>query len=142
MNKFFNIEDAINSDIGNGDAFIIANERKKIDKSVGRMYIVFLNYIDFLKNRQKYKHCHEIIIDHKKNKPNIAGRLVFDFDIKYEKNLVIPSNFKTQVENIIKKVINRYYESINISKLQFVWSSCDNSTKLSKHLTVKNIYYC
>lgn len=141
MTEFFNIDNAINSKYNDGNAFIIANERQKKDKSIGRTYIVFSNYDDFLKNRIKYKHCHELIVDHTANTPNIAGRLVFDFDIKYDKNLVIPDNFKAQVKHTIKSVIKRYYESVDITVLQFVWSSCENSLKLSKHLTVKNMYF-
>jgi hypothetical protein len=141
MKNYYNIDDAVNSSIDGDDIFIIANERMKKDKSVGRQYNVFTNFFEFLKKREKYKHCHEIFIDHKNNKPNIAGRLVFDFDIKYEKNLLIPKNFKIHVQNTIKRVIEKFYEHININILEFVWSSSENQNKLSKHLTVKNMYF-
>jgi len=139
--NFFNIEDAINSTINSNNVFIIANERLKKDESIGRQYTVFLNFMDFLKNRSKYKHCHEIIVDHINNQPNLAGRLVFDFDIKYDEKITIPSNFKKQVQNTIIRTSKNFYININTSILQFVWSTSENPNKLSKHLTVKNIYF-
>ena len=141
MANFFTINDAINSENIGSNVFIIANETTKKDGSIGRVFSVFTNYTLFLKNREKYKHCHELFIDHKNNKPNIAGRLVFDFDIKYHKNLVIPSCFKKQIKDTIIKVINKFYENVDINILEFIWSSCANTKKLSKHLTVKNIYF-
>lgn len=109
--------------------------------SVGRTYTVFSRFNDFLKHRNNFEHCHELIIDHANNQPNIAGRLVFDFDIKYDKNITIPSNFKKQVERTIISSINKFYDDVDIDRLQFVWSTCKNKTKLSKHLTVKNLYF-
>lgn len=145
MTNFFNLEDAINSKIDgtskNEEFFIIANERLKNDKTVGRIFTVIPNFIEFLNNRKKYKHCHEIIADHKNNKPNLEGRLVFDFDIKYNEKLIIPSNFKKQIQFIIVKVIKNFYVDVDTSILQFVWSTSENSKKLSKHLTVKNLYF-
>lgn len=141
MKKYYNIDDAINSPIDSEDIFIVANERIKKDKSIGREYIVFPHFFDFLKKRHNYNHCHEIFINHKNNRPNISGRLVFDFDIKYEKNLTIPENFKIQIQNTIKRVIRLFYQDVNINILEFVWSSSENPNKLSKHLTVKNMYF-
>lgn len=156
----------------------------------------------------RYTNCHEILIDHKNNTPNIAGRLVLDFDIKYQwvehnicficynksskgmtdpwgygydffacnkclsiinkqvdvKNTVeplieklrsdnnisiidldqsifIPKSFKKQIEEIIIKTANKYYKNINTDLFDFVWSTCANNTKLSKHLTVKNLCF-
>jgi hypothetical protein len=139
--NFFNIEEAVNSKINSHNVFIIANEKIKKDKTIGRQYTVFLNFTDFLKNRTKYKHCHEIIVDHKNNQPNLAGRLVFDFDIKYNEKITIPSNFKIQVQNIIIRTIENFYVNVDTSILQFVWSTSENPNKLSKHLTVKNLYF-
>jgi hypothetical protein len=141
MTNFFNIEDAINSTINSNNVFIIANERLKKDESIGRQYTVFLNFMDFLKNRSKYKHCHEIIVDHINNQPNLAGRLVFDFDIKYDEKITIPSNFKKQVQNTIIRTTKNFYINIDTSILQFVWSTSKNPNKLSKHLTVKNMCF-
>ena len=142
MSVFFNINDAINSNIiDSKHIFIIANERTKKDGSIGRSYKMFKNYDFFLKHREKYQHCHEIFVDHTNNTPNIAGRLVFDFDIKYDDNIVIPKDFKKQIKMVILKIINSFYKNIDTDILVFVWSSCENNNKLSKHLTVKNIYF-
>ncbi len=88
-----------------------------------------------------YKNCHEIMIDHVNNKPNKSGRLVFDFDIKINKTIKIPRDFKSQIENTIFCVISEYYQDIDIEIVDFIWSTSQNPTKFSKHLTVKNIYF-
>ena len=137
--KFFKIDDAINAPINSNSVFIIANERLTKEGQVGRYYTIFNSFQEFLKVRSKYPHCHEILVDHQNNKPNIAGRLVFDFDIK--KDISVPDDFKMMVENTILDVIDTYYKKINSEKIEFVWSTSQNPNKFSKHLTIKNIYF-
>lgn len=142
--KYFKIDDAINCEIASKTAFIIANERLTKSGDVGRYFTVFPTFKQFLKNRDKYPHCHEILVDHSHNKANIAGRLVFDFDIKTsigDKIITIPANFKKQIENTIIDVIEKYYHGVNAELFDFVWSTSDNPNKFSKHLTVKNLYF-
>lgn len=147
--KYFRMDDAINSPIYSRTAFIIANERITKSDSIGRYYTVFPTFKDFLKNRDDYKHCHEILVDHINNKSNIAGRLVFDFDIKTipdtlessNEKLVVPKNFKKQVEDTIFEVAERYYKNVDSNKFEFIWSTSQNPKKFSKHLTVKNLYF-
>lgn len=142
--KYYTIEDAINSPIKSKTVFIIANEKITKSEHIGRYYTVFPSFKEFLKNREKYKHCHEILVDHKNNKINPAGRLVFDFDIKNdnsEKNIFVPKNFKDQIENTVIEVIERFFKGVDINKFEFIWSTSLNPKKISKHLTVKNIYF-
>ena len=131
-------KDAIKADIGTKTAFIIANEREKSDGSIGRYYTIFSDFNVFLENRNQYKHCHEQLIDHIAAPPDLAGRLVFDFDIKSEN---IPNNFKKQIETTIFEVINCYMQDVDTNKLKFIWSSSMNPAKFSKHLTVKHMYF-
>ncbi|XWV24750.1 hypothetical protein QJ856_gp1033 [Tupanvirus deep ocean] len=147
--KYFTIDDAINSPIKSKTAFVIANERITQSGHIGRYYTVFPSFKEFLKNREKFKHCHEILVDHINNKPNLAGRLVFDFDIKNvnskddnpNSGIFIPKNFKEQIENNIIEVIERYFNSVDTNKFEFIWSTSQNPKKFSKHLTVKNLYF-
>jgi hypothetical protein len=147
--KYFSIKDALKAPILSKTVFIIANERVTKSEHIGRYYTVFPTFKEFLKNREKYKHCHEILVDHNNNKPNPAGRLVFDFDIKTINNkkdspkdgFIIPKKFKIQIENTIIEVIEKYFNDINIDCLEFIWSTSQNPKKFSKHLTVKNLYF-
>lgn len=160
--KYFSIGDAIKSPIKSRTAFIIANERTTKSGNIGRYYTVFPTFKNFLFNRDKYKHCHELLVDHINNKPNIAGRLVFDFDIKNisdnddsdtddnnivsnvlisKKLIIIPKNFVNQIEDTIVEVVEQYFNDIDTNLLEFVWSQSQNPNKFSRHLTVKNLYF-
>lgn len=138
VKKYFNLKDAINSDMNEKTVFILANEQEKTNGGTSRYYTVFPSFSSFLRVRKKYKHCHEILVDHINNKSNPAGRLVFDFDVKVKE---IPEDFKNQVENIIIIVAQNYFSDIDTNKLDFVWSTSKNPEKFSKHLTVKNMYF-
>ena len=135
---FFTMDKAINSDVSTGTAFIISNEKLKANGDIGRYFTVFATFEDFLKRRSKYKHCHEILIDHTQNEPNAAGRLVFDFDIK---DVVVPKDFCKRIEQTVIKVVDKYFVSVDPEKFVFVWSTSANPTKFSKHLTVQNLYF-
>jgi hypothetical protein len=111
--KYFSLTDALNAPIKSRTVFIIANEIIKQSGEIGRYYTVFPSFKDFLKNRDKYKNCHEIFVDHIHNKPNIGGRLVFDFDIK---NKNIPESFNIEIEYIIYIVIELYFQDIDVTK--------------------------
>lgn len=139
IENYFSIKDAINCEIHGDKVFIIANERLNYNKHIGRYYTVFSSFNCFLKLRDQYPNCHEILIDHKNNIPDNMGRLVFDFDIKKTEN--IPEDFKIQIENIIVDVVERYFRNVDSNKLEFIWSSSKNPNKFSKHLTVKNLYF-
>jgi hypothetical protein len=136
--KFFSMDEAINTFVNTRTVFIISNEYTKKSGSTGRYYTVFPTFKDFLDNRDKYAHCHEILLDHKNNKPNMAGRLVFDFDIK---DVTVPDDFTTQVETTIVDVINKYFRDVDTTRFMYVWSTSPNILKVSKHLTVKNLYF-
>lgn len=137
--KFFSIDDAVNSTMNTRTVFIIANERKKKFGEIGRYYTVFGTFKDFLNSREKYPHCHENLLDHVNNKPNLAGRLVFDFDIKDIE--AVPDDFKEQIEWTIEKVIVKFFTGVDLKLFEYVWSTSANPEKLSKHLTVKNLHF-
>jgi hypothetical protein len=137
--------DAITATVGSDRAFIIANERFNKTGKKTFCFNVFKCIEEFLQKRDKFPHCHEILIDHKEAGPNSGGRLVFDFDIEPEdvktKNGKIPKDFKEQVEGTICYVVTKYFKNVNINKFVYVWSNCPNISKVSKHLTVKNMYF-
>ena len=143
IENYFNIEDAINSPTESKISHIIANERRKKNGGVGRYYTVFPSFKTFLKNREKYPNSHEIIIDHIKNKPNIAGRLVFDLDIKMSQinGNKIPKDLKKQVETVVIRVSDKFFTDVDTQRFVFIWSTSQSKEKLSKHLTVKNLYF-
>ena len=136
--KYFTINDAIKCPMKSPTAFIIANERTTKDGHIGRYYTVFPTFTTFLTNRAKYKHCHELLVDHIRSKSNPAGRLVFDFDIK---DVTIPNDFKDQIEDVVIDVLARYFKDLDIDKIEFIWSTSENPNKFSKHLTVKHLYF-
>lgn len=139
--KYFKINDAINCEIDSNKVFIISNERITKKGKVGRYFSVFPTFKFFLKRRTKFDHCHELLIDHINNTPDISGRLVFDFDVKFENAPNIPQDFNKQIEDTILEVIERYFNNVNQEKLVFVWSTSKNPNKFSKHLTVKNLCF-
>lgn len=137
-NKYYTIDEATKCKIYSKTVFIIANERSTNNR-IGRYYTVFPSFKTFLNNRDSYPNCHEIIVDHINNKPNNAGRLVFDFDIK---NIgIVPDDFKNQIQNTILNVIENNFTNVNTDIIDFVWSTSKNVNKFSKHLTVKNMYF-
>lgn len=143
-NIFFNLNDAINCKMDSDEPFIIANERLTRDGNTGRSFKVFNSFDEFMNERDNYPHCHELLVDHVNIKPERThGRLVFDFDIdhKFDDVNFVPPNFKEQIEEIIIKTIDDFYQDVDISRLKFVWSSSVNPKKCSKHLTVKNFLF-
>ena len=140
--KYYKICDAQNCEIIGNTPFIIANEYKSTN-GVGRYFTVFPNFRTFLKNRNKYPHCHELLVDHVNKTPDLSGRLVFDFDIpkKICIDNQLPKKFEHYIQKTIIRVIDKYMENIDIDIIDFVWSDSKNKIKYSKHLTVKNIYF-
>lgn len=136
--KFYSIDDAINSPIKSKTCFIIANEKITQSGKIGRYFTVFPSFKNFLLHRNEFINCHEILVDHCNSKPNISGRLVFDFDIKVKN---IPDNFKEQIEKTTINVINIFFDNIDTDIIDFIWSTSKNPNKFSKHLTVKHIYF-
>lgn len=138
----YSIKDAENYETSHPKPFIIANERQKRDGTIGRTYTVFSSFTSFLKNRGKYPNCHELIANHKNIpvKKYENGRLVFDFDLPFSE-FKVPKNFKEIVEFTIGKTAKKYYKNIDYKNLTFVWSRCENTKKISKHLTVENILF-
>lgn len=137
--KYFTLQEAIDTKVNSTSVFIIANECLKKTDEVGRYFTVFESFASFLKMRNNYPHCHELFVDHKNNEPDPKGRLVFDFDIK---DYDVPFNFKRLIENTIADVVDTYFDdSIDSNLFEYVWSTSPNPAKLSKHLTVKNLYF-
>ena len=144
--KYFSMADALKAPINSKTVFVIANERNTKSGHIGRYYTIFSTFKDFLANRKNYPHCHEVLVDHENNKLNLAGRLVFDFDIKLgdetdDNAMKIPTKFKLMVENTVVAVVEKYFHDVDTGKFEFIWSSSENPKKVSKHLTVKNLYF-
>src|SRR5215813_8726760 len=121
--QYFSLDKVRMADIPGNQIFIIANERRKMDGKIGRYYTIFPSFDDFLKNRNLFPNCHELIMDHVNVPKNIGGRLVFDFDIKIKK---IPKDFKHQIESTIVLISKKNILSIQTDKFIFVWSSSEN----------------
>lgn len=158
--KYYTIDDAINCPVDSCTAFIISNESINRYGKIGRTFNVFTHFKYFLKHREKYPNCHELLVDHSNSGFNRGGRLVFDFDIKkddlnpdsnsnsnsesdveLDPNSYIPPDFKKQIELTIHDVIKQYMNNVDFDLLDFVWSTSANPKKFSKHLTVKNLYF-
>jgi hypothetical protein len=139
----YTIDDSINDrTIDSDQIFIISNECLNKKGKVSRYYTLFPSFKMFLRYRDNYPHCHEILIDHKNNEPNKAGRLAFDFDIPHiNGKSIVPKKFKKQVESIIYKVISKYFINVNADIIEFIWMSCPNEKKTSKHLICKNLCF-
>lgn len=141
--KYYSIDEAIKSPIKSNKVFIIANEHLTKTKKIGRYFTVFPSFKNFLKHRDEYPHCHELIIDHNNNKLDPSGRLVFDFDIKFDAFdfKITDATLKLQIEHIIFDVIETYFVDVNPHIIEYIWSSSENNTKISKHLTIKNFFF-
>jgi hypothetical protein len=143
--RFYSLKEACDADVSSDAPYIIANERLTKTGELGRYFVVFESFKDFLNVRSMHQHCHEILVSHKKIKSKYTkhGRLVFDFDIKkkmYNDEFVSPT-FKEDVENVIISVIEMYFCNVSLKKLEFIWSSSAHDQKFSKHLTVKNLCF-
>jgi len=143
--RFYSLYDACDSETTAEAPYIIADERVTKSGELGRCFIVFDSFNKFLESREAHPHCHEILVLHKKIKSKYTkhGRLVFDFDIKKKlyNDKFVPSTFKSDVENVIISVIEMYYYDIQLSSLEFVWSTSKYENKFSKHLTIKNLCF-
>lgn len=143
----FKLNEVINSLKYSKNSFIIANEILNKKGEVIRYYTLFPSFNSFLKNRDKYEHCHEIIVDNIQHEEDKKGRLVFDFDIKpngekfSKKMLEQLKNFKNQIEDTIFEVIDQYCINIDVNIIEFIWSKTEHLKKFSRHLTVKNLYF-
>lgn len=127
--------------------FIVAEEcreRYEIDgeeRIRTRKFYVWKDAKEYSQNIDVHNHCHEIIYD---RGYGVNGRLVFDFDIKYEltecgKN--IPKKFKSDIEKIVIETFNENYKNVNTDIMEFIWLSSGNNDKMSKHLVVKNAFF-
>lgn len=135
----YRLRKALSHEIESDQVFIISNEKRTSSGRIGRCYTVFPSYRSFREKRDSYPHCHEIITDHKNNTPDPSGRLVFDFDIP--STVKVPRRFKDQIETAIMEVLLEYYRNVDMDIIEFVWSSSENPSKFSKHLTVKNVCF-
>lgn len=123
-----------------------------LHEDLGKHYFLsFTTFDDFLIKKSKYKSLHELMITPNENMSEqnkgkfcqtnrIDGRLCFDFDFRPTDKINI-IEWKEIVEITIKKVSELLYIDFDPNKLEFIWSTSDNSTKISKHLTVKGLYY-
>lgn len=117
-----------------GETFI-DDDGNKIQQT--RRYLIFKSFESYYDNITIYNHCHELIIPQTKNNSMIKtiGRLVFDFDIPL---LNVPSQFESDMIDVIKTVFRKFYKNIDCDKFVFVWLDSSNSKKTSIHLIVKN----
>lgn len=132
--------------------FLIAHECSKSykDNKTGeikektREYFAFDDIYQFLENRERFPHSHEIVWDrYVANKQQ--GRLVFDFDYTTPwygiKPQWVSPTFQKDIEALIIKVFQTYYLDVDTDKFQFVWLTSDTKEKWSKHLVVKNAFF-
>lgn len=139
--NFYTLSEAQNVDLQSKKCFIIANEKRKKNGNTGRYFTTFRDFQTFIDLRDHFCHSNEILADHSEKKSDPSGRLVFDFDIKKENEMVLPPDFFKQVKKVVNIVIERYFKNVNTKLFQFVWSSSDNPSKYSFHLTVKNLLF-
>lgn len=142
---YYNIDDAVNCVIQSETPYIIANDRLKLNGTLGRYFKVFKSFDAFMQKRLLYVNSHEILLNHSVVKNKLShGRLVFDFDIdkKYgANNNFVPDTFEDDIEECVMATIMRYYRKVNLTIIEFVWSTSPNANKYSKHLTVKNFCF-
>ena len=135
----FSLDDVRDSDVTDPNrAFLLACEHQGKYRVI-RHYHCFPSFQQFLEHRDQYPHCHELLAQHSEAKPDLGGRLVFDFDIPNE--VPITDRFNAIVQRIVQRVLLKYYHQSQPNRLQFVWSSSPNPNKISRHLTVKHCYF-
>ena len=135
---------------------------------VGPKFMVFKNYYEFLCKKIKYdsygslttySYMHELVLEpinpqteRYSNKSFFSrkdGRLCFDFDLEKNPEFDI-ERWKSDIEYTIKLVCQKLYQDfvnesydypVKTDELYFVWSASPSPNKISRHLTVKGLYF-
>jgi hypothetical protein len=143
MPSFYSLDEAKSCQIEGKRPFIIAEERKRANGTIGRYFTVFESFKEFLSERNDHPHCHELIADHNKCIPIDSGRLVFDLDREEKYNGInyVPPQFQKEFETLILSTINKYYTGVDIGKIEFIWMTSPNKKKYSRHLVLKNFHF-
>lgn len=122
--------------------FLIAHECQ--DEQRSREYVAFDDVETFLQLRDSFPHAHEIVFDRITEKQQ--GRLIFDFDFDEPwwgvKPHFVNPNFAADIERLICYTFQEFYNDVDCDKLQFIWLISDTTKKWSKHLIVKNVFFC
>ena len=92
----------------------------------------------------RFMHAHEVIWD-RYTQDKQQGRLMFDFDFDDAwygcKPKFVHPNFQKDIEVLVVKVFQTYYQDVDCGRFIFVWLISDVDAKWSKHLIVKHAYF-
>ena len=133
--------------------FLIQHEclKKYRDRETGewkdrtREFYAFDDIEAFIARRDRFPHAHEVIWDRYVSDKQ-QGRLMFDFDFEEPwygvKPHFVSPGFEKDIEGLILRTFEKYYMGIDVTRFVFVWLVSDVETKWSKHLIVKNAYFC
>lgn len=109
-------------------------------------FVVFKDFDDFLSKKSHMLHLHEAIILSTESTQCLYamrqdGRLCFDFDMKLGPVQIDIAKWISDIESQIILTAQTLYKNFDPNAIEFIWSTSDTTSKISKHLTVKGIYY-
>lgn len=137
VQAYYQLQDAQNAIVEDPDScYIISHEYVRKDGGIGRHYYTFTSFHSFLRHRDYFPHCHEIMARHSRASEDTSGRLVFDFDLPPH-----VEGIRRAVEIVIADTLHHYYEDLDLEKIDYVWSQSPSDTKTSLHLTVRGLYF-
>lgn len=110
-----------------------------------REYFAFDSAEDFISVRDEFPHAHEIIWD-RLTAGKQQGRLIFDFDFDEPwygvRPYFVSPDFESIIEKLVVSTFTKFYEGVDTSRFVFIWLVSDLEQKWSKHLIVKNAFFC
>ena len=158
MRSFFSLDDAVRS--SSRYRFIVAQEckdkyvRDGVQMERKRRYLGFDDIYVYIGAMTSYPHCHEIMHENYNELMPLGGRLAFDIDVTERYNGVdyVDVTFQRDLRQSIRDVMmtfynkqwndNQYNKMFDEDKtIDFVWTTCKNDKKMSKHLIVKGFYF-
>lgn len=153
MKYYSTIESILSKSAMYSDPFILQWEIPNPKDNRDRMYVVFdgvKEYMNYL-NNGRFTTCHEVLMSSSSN--DIHGHPAFDIDIKdkdfIEYNKYIKNNnntismlltWESKLEKDIYNILSVQYPN-HIGDIEFVWLTSTTSSKISKHLIIKNIVF-
>lgn len=120
-----------------GDPFIVQWVIPDPTGEQERKYIVFDGVNEYLRHfiKGRYRTCHEVFISI--GMKDVTGHPAFDIDME---DPDLPSSWQENLISNINTAMNILFPGIDIDVVP-VWMTSKNPTKLSKHLTIRNVVF-
>lgn len=158
MKYYSTIESILSKPAIYSDPFVLQWEIPNPKDGRDRMYVIFdgvKEYMSYM-NNGRFTTCHEVLMSPMGSTcSDIHGHPAFDIDIKdkdfieynnYIKNdntvqtCTTPITWESKLEKDIYNILSAQYPG-HIGNIEFVWLTSTTTSKISKHLIIKNIVF-